>query len=169
MVQTIDWHQDAHYYNKGEEHQWNIVSCWMPIVPVDDNKGCLQVLPKYHLGGLRPRETLPRNDLIGLANSELEGFDPVSCVMKPGDVLLFGPLIAHRSIDNRGPGIRWSIDIRFARLSESIIEHSKRGYVSIQKTIPVESRAIGTSRSTRLFRILVAWSTSGYDAPELLN
>ena len=56
--------------------------------------------------------------------------------MEPGDVLLFGPLIAHRSIDNYGPGVRWSIDIRFAQLADNIIEHSKRGYVCYSKSDP---------------------------------
>jgi len=129
LVQTIDWHQDAHYYPEWSTYEWNILSCWMPLVPVDGETGCLQVLPGYHTGGIRPRVKLPRNNLVGLADSELEGFEPFTCVMNPGDVLIFGPLIAHRATDNNGPNVRWSIDIRFAPYSESIAEHSKRGYV----------------------------------------
>ena len=33
--------------------------------------------------------------------------------MEPGDVLLFGNLLWHRSLPNRSDGIRWSLDARF--------------------------------------------------------
>jgi ectoine hydroxylase-related dioxygenase (phytanoyl-CoA dioxygenase family) len=37
----------------------------------------------------------------------------VDIAMRPGDVLLFGNLLWHRSVANTSDGIRWSIDLRY--------------------------------------------------------
>ena len=56
---------------------------------------------------------MPRNNLLGLDESELAGLQPVSCPMAPGDVLLFSELIYHRSVDNVSDRTRWSLDVRY--------------------------------------------------------
>lgn len=111
--QTIDWHQDAHYMRDYAEGDGRVVSVWLPLVPVDERSGCLQVAPRSHLRGYRPRVPLTRNGLVGLADAELEGFTPLSCPMAPGDVLLFGELTYHRSLDNVSDYTRWSLDLRY--------------------------------------------------------
>jgi ectoine hydroxylase-related dioxygenase (phytanoyl-CoA dioxygenase family) len=89
------------------------ISVWIPLVPVDEDTGCIQVIPGSHKKGLRPDVRVPRNNLIGLADGEVEGMEPVSCSMEPGDVLLFTETLFHRSTDNRSDHTRWSLDIRY--------------------------------------------------------
>lgn len=129
MLQTIDWHQDAHYYKDWAAHRWNIISCWMPLVPVTEPTGCLQVIPEFHKLGLRPQAKLPRNNLVGLSEDDTRDRPVTTCDMAPGDILLFGPLMAHRATENQGPNVRWSIDIRYAALSDSVRQYSPEGYV----------------------------------------
>ena len=82
-------------------------------LPPTFSKGCMQVIPGSHRNGLRPDIRVQRNNLLGLAESELAGLHPVSCIMKPGDVLLFSELIYHRSVDNVSDRTRWSLDVRY--------------------------------------------------------
>jgi hypothetical protein len=113
LKQTIDWHQDAHYMPDYAAGDGRVLSVWMPLVPVDERSGCLQVAPGSHKRGYRPRVTLSRNNLVGLADEEIAGFEPYSCIMNPGDVLLFGELTYHRSLDNVSDCTRWSLDVRY--------------------------------------------------------
>ncbi|MCX5660881.1 MAG: phytanoyl-CoA dioxygenase family protein [Planctomycetota bacterium] len=136
--QTIDWHQDAHYspnYVPGIDTPQ--ISVWMPLVPVDENSGCLQVARGSHKQGYRPMVTVERNGLVGLGPEDLRDIDPVSCVMQPGDVLMFNELTYHRSLDNTSDLVRWSLDIRFfdARNAE-LRGRSKGGYYCFSKADP---------------------------------
>ncbi|MAE62394.1 MAG: hypothetical protein CMJ49_13690 [Planctomycetaceae bacterium] len=59
----------------------------------------------------------------------MAGREVVTCVMEPGDVLLFHDLTAHRSVDNTSDRIRWSIDIRYCSATATkLVEKSGRGY-----------------------------------------
>jgi hypothetical protein len=35
--------------------------------------------------------------------------------MRRGDLLLMNPYLPHRSVDNVGTDVRWSVDLRFGR------------------------------------------------------
>ena len=112
-IQTIDWHQDAHYMQDYDPRADRLIGVWLPLVPVDEHSGCLQVIPGSHRNGLRPAVRLERNNLVGLEDRELAGQEPVSCSMTPGDVLLFTELLYHRSLENRSLRTRWSLDVRY--------------------------------------------------------
>ena len=141
LKQTIDWHQDAHYMPDYQEGDGHAVSVWMPLVAVDETSGCLQVAPKSNLGGLRPPTRLERNGLTGLADSELESYQPLSCIMAPGDVLLFSELTFHRSLDNISDYVRWSLDVRFFDADNAVLRQrdgrgNSRGYVCFSESDP---------------------------------
>ena len=127
--QTIGWHQDAHYQRDYDPADGPVYSFWLPLVPVDEDSGCLQVAPRSHKQGIRPEVQLPNNGLRGLADHELAGFEPVTCVMQPGDVLIFTELTYHRALDNVSDRVRWSLDIRYhdARL-QTLREKNPGGY-----------------------------------------
>lgn len=150
MIQTIDWHQDAHYYKDWAEHQSNIISCWMPLVPVRERTGCLQVIPGFHKLGLRKQARLPRNGLVGISDEDTDGREVFTCDMDPGDILLFGPLMAHRATENHGPNIRWSLDIRYCPTSAGITKIDKLGYRCFSAKDPssVESYEAWSSKFT---------------------
>lgn len=136
--QTIDWHQDAHYspnYQPGEDTPQ--ISVWMPLVPGDEQSGCLQVARASHKRGYRPMVKVERNGLVGLGPEDLTDIDPVSCVMQPGDVLLFNELTYHRSLDNTSDRVRWSLDIRyFDARNKALRDRSKGGYYCFSASDP---------------------------------
>ena len=109
----VPWHQDAQYMQEYEPVKDRAVTAWIPLVPVEEHSGCLQVIPGSQTKGLRPEIRIERNNLLGLADDELAGMEPVSCIMDPGDVLLFSELIYHRSLENVSDYSRWSLDVRY--------------------------------------------------------
>ncbi len=113
-VQSVDWHQDAHYLPGYREDLDRVLTCWVPLVPVDRASGCLEVATGSHRGGLRPSVRLPRNGLVGVADADVAHYPVSAVVMQPGDVLVFNELTYHRSLDNHSQQVRWSLDIRFA-------------------------------------------------------
>ena len=83
------------------------------MVDVDEHNGCLQIIPGSHKQGLRP----PRRDENGrlVPIEDVESWGNVQNVrMKVGDVLVFGNLTFHRSLENTSEDIRWSIDLRYS-------------------------------------------------------
>ena len=120
-VMTIDWHQDAHYYADYKPEEGTLVTAWIPLVPVDEASGCLEVIPGSHKRGYVPPIRVLRNNLIGVPDDIVEGLPSVACPMQPGDVLLFDALTLHHSLDNAADYIRWSVDIRFCSAANSVL------------------------------------------------
>ncbi len=128
-VQSIDWHQDAHYYPDFDPADGRLVTAWMPLVPVDAHSGCLQVAPGSHKLGFIPPVRVERNNLIGVDPAVLEDRETFTAVMEPGDVLLFDALMLHRALDNVSDYVRWSVDIRYGQATEAIVAKGSRGYL----------------------------------------
>lgn len=128
IKQTIDWHQDAHYSpNYDPANDTPQISVWMPLVPVDEQSGCLQVARGSHKRGYRPMVKVERNGLVGLGPDDLRDIDACSCVMRPGDVLLFNELTYHRSLDNASDRVRWSLDIRYYDARNTVLRAKNKG------------------------------------------
>ena len=141
-VQTIDWHQDAHYMRHYDSIRDHAISVWIPLVPVDENSGCIQVIPGSHKKGLRPMIRVSRNNLLGLEEEEIAGMEPVSCIMQPGDVLFFTEVLYHRSLDNLSEYTRWSLDIRYFDATNTALSAKEKeryrgnGYYCFSKSDP---------------------------------
>jgi phytanoyl-CoA hydroxylase len=108
---TVPWHQDCAYYGEWAQSE-RIITTWIPLVPVDADNGCMQIVA-------RPQsELMPHHREAGEgAFLEMDTQpDPESIrtvPMMPGDVLIFDQLGWHRSLPNASSGIRWSIDCRW--------------------------------------------------------
>ena len=82
---------------------------WIPLVPVNEENGCLHVLPGGHKhtppyeNQWEPNKFLP----------ELDYLEPVVIPMKVGDALLMHQHVPHVSPPNQSNGVRWSVDIRY--------------------------------------------------------
>jgi len=59
--------------------------------------------------------------------------------MDPGDALIFGPLMAHRALENRGERVRWSIDVRFCAATDpKATQRPERGYLCYSSADPAQ-------------------------------
>ena len=118
---VFPWHQDSIYYNGNvdsdrpvifsEESQ--ILTVWIPMVDVDEQNGCLQIVPGSHKQGLRPCHRDENGRLVPVEDIESWG-EVQNMHMQVGDVLVFGNLTFHRSLENTSEDIRWSVDLRYS-------------------------------------------------------
>lgn len=134
-VQKIAWHQDAHYYIDWDAADGQLISAWLPLVPVDERSGCLQFMPGSHRQGWIER-TRSDNGLFTVPDAALAPFTPYSAVMEPGDLVLFCDTVLHQALDNQSDYVRWSIDIRFAEPAAEIISKTPRGYYCFSAAEP---------------------------------
>lgn len=108
---VVPWHQDTGYYGAHTAVD-TIITVWMPLVAVDGDNGCMQVVPGSHRNGaLNHRSGVGEGSFLEAPGSWDER--AVTLAMQPGDALVMHNLLLHRSGDNRTDGIRWSIDCRF--------------------------------------------------------
>jgi hypothetical protein len=143
MLQKILWHQDAHYYKRWDAADGPLVSVWLPLVPVDEHNGCLQMLPGSHRQGYIERHT-GFNGLFTVDDAVIAAHTPVSLAMQPGDALFFSDTTVHQSLDNQSDGVRWSIDIRFGAATEGIMSKTPRGYRCFSATDPTSVESYDT-------------------------
>ncbi len=102
-------HQDG-IYNYGID----FVTCWVPLMDIDDEVGGLAVVPGSHKGSLYPPDVFKDPDKrIGIP----VGAIPDSAWRRPdykvGDLLMFHSMTAHAGLPNRSGKLRLSMDIRF--------------------------------------------------------
>ena len=56
----------------------HVISVWLPLVPVGARSGCLQVIAGSHRKGLKPEIRTSRNNLLGLADEDIDTAKPVT-------------------------------------------------------------------------------------------
>jgi len=112
---VVPWHQDSGYFG-AQSATSLILTCWIPLVPVHADNGCMQVIPGTHRESLH-QHTLENceGQFLELDAAVVDESRAVTLPMQPGDVLIFNNLVFHRSLPSISPEIRWSIDVRYVR------------------------------------------------------
>lgn len=113
---AFPWHQDSQYYGAESQHA-RIITVWIPLVDVDETNGCLQVMPGSFAWGLLYSKRGKDQNMRTFENVEDRGIAPVRLPMRKGDIFLFSNLTFHQSTLNLTEAVRWSIDIRYARIA----------------------------------------------------
>jgi hypothetical protein len=113
QLTVVPWHQDSAYFGADSASQ-RIITAWIPLVDVHPGNGGMQVADGSHASGLVPHHVEQRaGGFLEITGDAPPAATVVDVPMAPGDVLLFGNLLWHRSLPNHGDGIRWSLDLRF--------------------------------------------------------
>ncbi|SEO63145.1 phytanoyl-CoA dioxygenase family protein [Paenibacillus sp. OV219] len=122
---TIPWHQDSFYYNGVQSGNlaYKILSIWIPLVAVDENNGCMQIITGSHKWGLLDYQDTGNQTRVPVEDVEQRG-EVITVRMNKGDILLFNQLTLHRSLPNISDGVRWSIDLRYTPADQSFDWHS---------------------------------------------
>ncbi|MDT0445419.1 phytanoyl-CoA dioxygenase family protein [Streptomyces johnsoniae] len=100
------WHQDA-MTQIPQSDGTSLVTCWIPTMDVDEELGCLLVVPGRH----REEKLLPWPMDPGTVH-ELEAA-AVPLPVSKGDLVLLHKRTPHGSTVNRSERLRWSFDFRF--------------------------------------------------------
>jgi phytanoyl-CoA hydroxylase len=136
--QTIAWHQDAFNCPAWDQSDGRILTFWVPLVPVDETSGCLEVIPGSHKRGVLPKFT-DDFGITKLRDALPEGQSGLAVALEPGDALMFDELVLHRSLDNVSQRVRWSIDIRFSAGSAAHQQKSPGGFRVASDISPPET------------------------------
>ena len=116
------WHQD-HPYNMLSGRS---VTAWLPLTPSGPDNGSIQIAAAQS-DRLYPVEVRLKRDADGSPRAPRDAFiasrmqpafdaDAETLTLEPGDVVLFGNRMVHRSGFNPGPRHRYSIQARFGDL-----------------------------------------------------
>ncbi|EFA06775.2 phytanoyl-CoA dioxygenase, peroxisomal [Tribolium castaneum] len=106
-------HQDLHYFPFRPADR--IAASWTAMERVDENNGCLYVIPGSHKWELYPH-TYPQGYKNRLYHG-VQGLDhlpKVNVVMEKGDTVFFHPILLHGSGPNRTKGFRKAISCHYA-------------------------------------------------------
>jgi len=106
----ISWHQDARYVGL-EPHNW--VTAWLAISDVNEENGCMRMLPGSHLAPLHDHvDTYDEDNILtrGQTVPDVNESESVPVELKAGQLSLHHPRVIHGS----GPNLSHSRRMGFA-------------------------------------------------------
>lgn len=120
------YHQDARFRNEGATRNFlhGNLTTGLAIDPQTEENGALRVIPRNHLRGYLGLSedgtimtgTTPDDDL---RKAGLDPEDAITCVMEPGDLLLWTLYTVHGSAPNRSPHERRFLINSYVRAGDS--------------------------------------------------
>jgi len=123
----IPWHQDSGYFDPAS-YTTLLPVVWIPLLDVDEQNGCLQIVSGGHKTGRVSDHLNCYNDTwhVMMDESKMEetleidlNKDVRTLPVKKGSIIVFNNLVPHRSVPNKADMIRWSLDLRFQRPGEA--------------------------------------------------
>ncbi len=107
---NVSWHQDVGVM-MAEGEASNILTCWIPLVDVNEDNGCMMAMP-----GLPETAYIRHVEQQGdttIDPSLLPDLKPISLDCRRGDLVLMSRFTPHCSTPNRADVCRWSLDCRY--------------------------------------------------------
>ena len=109
----VPWHQDSGYFEPYCDRSL-ILTVWIPMVDATVERGCLQLIPRAHTGGIyRHVHNTGHAKYLEIQKPDLPPGEIINVPMRKGGVLLMTNRTPHQSLPNRSNVIRWSADLRF--------------------------------------------------------
>jgi 2-oxoglutarate-dependent dioxygenase len=103
------FHQDNQY----TRHDGPGINCWFALTDMTPENGCLQIVPRSHLGGTLGSKDNPDGDGHRMVDWEPSDFLPIR--MHAGDCVAFSRLTVHGSGANTTDETRWGYAIQMHR------------------------------------------------------
>ncbi len=111
---VVPWHQDSGYFSEHcDEHL--IITCWVPLVDATIENGCMQILPRTHLGPVVEHRTGGNAGFLIIEDKDLPDHPrkAITAACPRGGVVFMTNRTPHCSTPNYSDHIRWSIDLRY--------------------------------------------------------
>ena len=115
ISENVPWHQDAEVNRGGEGLQSDIITCWIPLVDVTEENGCMQLMPDTFKFGLLDHVSRPDKMGPEIEDRRLDDSSGQSAPCSKGGVIFINKYTPHRGLPNRTNIVRWSLDIRYQR------------------------------------------------------
>lgn len=117
------WATPPHQDYPNNQGTKDLYACWIPLGDCDIDLGPLAICPGSHQRGL-----LPLKYALGAGHRQAfdaqQDFDWHSGAVHCGDVLIFHSLTVHRSLPNTSDSLRLSVDFRYQRDGDDLVERS---------------------------------------------
>ncbi len=108
----LPWHQEL------EQMALVTLNIWIPLVKIKNSTGGIAIIPNSHkLGIKRHFLNKGKSNYFSLPKKQINDNNIKSLALDAGDALLFHSLLFHKSIQNTGKKIRWTIVSRYNQLS----------------------------------------------------
>lgn len=128
LISQIPWHQDNGVILP-EADQSSILTVWVPLNEATIQNGCLQVIPRSHLGDLVSHCPTEKGVAIPEPLIPVQRATPLP--MRPGSVLLMRPRTIHGSLDNATEDeVRLSFDLRYQPIGQPTGRPAFPGFVA---------------------------------------
>lgn len=113
------WHQDEAFFPKFTNYQ--SITFWMPLQPVDATNGCLDFIPGSHKGALLAHRSI-NNDLRihGLEAEGADGSQRVTCPLQAGGTTIHHSRTLHHAGPNLSDGPRRAYALGFGVRSKNL-------------------------------------------------
>ncbi|XP_069946621.1 phytanoyl-CoA dioxygenase, peroxisomal isoform X2 [Cherax quadricarinatus] len=164
-------HQDLHYFPFRPANR--IVCAWTAMEKINNDNGCLFVLPGSHKGVLEQHDYPDWEDGVNKMYHGVRGYDNIPktmLCMEKGDTVFFHPILLHGSGDNKTKHFRKAISCHYASSECEYIDVRGTSQENIAKEVEEVARKKGiedlTYKGTSLNLMLqfLFFSTSGSSA-----
>lgn len=111
----VPWHQDIIFLDPEVENTF-MVNFWIPLVDVNVENGCLEIIPDTHELGILPHQKPPAPITfpMGIPEGDVPAGARVPCILLKGGLAMIQHKTLHRSFPNRSRLVRWTLDLRYS-------------------------------------------------------
>ena len=137
MISKTLWHQDLWAFQTDAD-ETDALTVWVPMVPVDEENGCLLVVPGSHRAGelsvhCKPTELKPH--FKGIPD-EIIPEERVTLPADPGDLVILNKLTQHSSLMNVSDRLRWSYDLRYQPIGQPVGQGGRPAWIARSRRQP---------------------------------
>ncbi|MCC7369154.1 MAG: phytanoyl-CoA dioxygenase family protein [Chloroflexi bacterium] len=133
LVSKIEWHQDNGVVLP-EADEATILTVWLPLTDATEANGCMQVIPRSHVEGLKDHCPL---DQLRIPEMLFDTNLAKPLPMKAGGALLMNQQTIHSSLDNvTEDQVRISFDLRYQPIGQPTGRPSFPGFVARSRVHP---------------------------------
>lgn len=130
---AVPWHQDKSYWPDANSNP--VITVWIPLVDVDEENGCLHIIPRTHRHRLLSwhKETYSgtgytETDEEHLTKEKQKRIVPLP--VKAGTAILFNDRCLHMSTPNKAKTVRWSVDLRYQPTDQDPMRNHGIGFLA---------------------------------------